>query len=185
MDESTSSTHRICSTKKCKTVLPPESIDKAKTCTTCREKDRLRKQTKRATEKRQREEQEHPPSRAAPKKPADNLSGYGNPFNDDSDAEEFSNPSLQYRNADEMGIEDAEKMDEITAEIEELELEDEGEGSDDEDEEGSEAAREISMQHLTYDEQMSNLVRSLHSFADGLAYQVQFRDDRMLDAVRR
>ncbi|KAJ3714565.1 hypothetical protein DFJ43DRAFT_1160825 [Lentinula guzmanii] len=102
MDESTSSTHRICSTKKCKTVLPPESIDKAKTCTTCREKDRLRKQTKRATEKRQREEQEHPPSRAAPKKPADNLSGYGNPFNDDSDAEEFSNPSLQYRNADEM-----------------------------------------------------------------------------------
>ncbi|KAJ3780513.1 hypothetical protein GGU10DRAFT_279274, partial [Lentinula aff. detonsa] len=91
---------------------------------------------------------------------------------------------LHTENSD-RGIEDAEKMDEITAEIEELELEDEGEGSDDEDEEGSEAAREISMQHLTYDEQMSNLVRSLHSFADGLAYQVQFRDDRMLDAVFR
>ncbi|KAJ3782228.1 hypothetical protein GGU10DRAFT_275997, partial [Lentinula aff. detonsa] len=58
----------------------------------------------------------------------------------------------------------------------------EGEESDDEEEENDDVALNIGS---TFKEQMEDLTRDLHSFADGLAYQIQFRDNRMLSAVLR
>ncbi|KAJ3792934.1 hypothetical protein GGU11DRAFT_692702, partial [Lentinula aff. detonsa] len=58
----------------------------------------------------------------------------------------------------------------------------EGEESDDEEEENDDVALNIGS---TFKEQMEDLTRDLHSFADGLAYQIQFCDNRMLSAVLR
>lgn len=37
----------------------------------------------------------------------------------------------------------------------------------------------------TYEERMRSLIRDLRSFTDGLEYQMQFRDERMLDSIAR
>ncbi|KAJ3710052.1 hypothetical protein DFJ43DRAFT_1162301 [Lentinula guzmanii] len=88
MDNST--TPRICSTKKCNAVLPPEHIDKAKTCFACRQKDRDRKKRKRAVTQ--------PVSN-----PIQPPSANGNPINnDDSDDEDDKISVIRYSNGEDM-----------------------------------------------------------------------------------
>ncbi|KAJ3792936.1 hypothetical protein GGU11DRAFT_749411 [Lentinula aff. detonsa] len=100
---SNSTAPRICSTKKCNTVLPPEHIDSAKTCAKCRQKDSERKQRKRAIEKQQRDELEHPPSRPAPVR----LNSPGpirdiDSLNGGSDDEGNKNSPVQYKSGEDM-----------------------------------------------------------------------------------
>ncbi|KAF5359967.1 hypothetical protein D9757_012146 [Collybiopsis confluens] len=59
------------------------------------------------------------------------------------------------------------------------------EEDEEEEEEEEEEVDVVTASHLTHDEQMNGLIRDLRSFADGLAYQIQFRDNRMLSAVYR
>ncbi|KAJ3738441.1 hypothetical protein DFH05DRAFT_1408816 [Lentinula detonsa] len=69
------------------------------------------------------------------------------------------------------------------------EEDDEKSDRDDEEEEEDREEEECDdvaiISHLTHEEEMKNLIRDLHSFADGLDYQIQFRDNRMLAAVFR
>ncbi|KAJ3991775.1 hypothetical protein F5050DRAFT_1864500 [Lentinula boryana] len=67
------------------------------------------------------------------------------------------------------------------------EEDDEKSDRDDEEEEEDREEEECDdvaiISHLTHEEEMKNLIQDLHSFADGLDYQIQFRDNRMLATV--
>ncbi|KAJ3819898.1 hypothetical protein F5880DRAFT_1031187 [Lentinula raphanica] len=66
-------------------------------------------------------------------------------------------------------------------------VDDEGEDEDSEDECEDEGTLDVdsSSRNGTYQERMAKLIQDLHNFADGLSYQMQFRDERVLDSIDR